>query len=555
MRSLRVLCLLGCACSSSDGAVKLAPTIVFPEGLLDGVSELRVSVYDGSGNLDCNATDGTVKNLNGDAPLATKDLNNSGCASNAKFCGDISLDKSNDPRLFAAQAFIGTNSSPIASGCTKATPNQDTLQVKITMLRTPPPQMCNNKTVSNFVQCATGDASDPVCDANCESIEEYFSKGDAVTTSDGKPKSRPQLVWPAASGDAGRLLAFWADKSQASGNEVAMRVLDDHMEPYAGQGAFIQTNSFRMPGQPGGGVGVNNYALPQFNPTAASISGTYYVAFEDGTTGATDIKMRSLSSVLDPQQSTAVKISDAAPSTAQTLPSMAANGSNLFVAWENNGTIVGKKVDSSLTPGTQVTLGSGTTVTVAASGAGWVAVWQSGADVMMSTIDASGTAGQATKVNDASGASHPGVAAFGTSVAVVWVDGGGNVVVQRINGGTKVSGDQTNSLQDPSLGGNQSSPSIAAGASFFVATWVDGTSGHVRARFLNGTDYLFNAVNGQSTDFQVSTSDGETVNEPTAAVGGSDGTSAFVCIAWEVDAGAPSFNGIYGRRFPLPETQ
>jgi hypothetical protein len=554
MRSLRLLVLaaLGLACSSSGGSVQLAPTIVFPAGLLDTVTELKISVYDTSGGLDCNATDGTVTGLSGQAPLATKDLGSSNCASGAKFCGDIPLDKSDTPRLFAAQAFVGSGTAPVASGCTKATPNQDTLQVKITMLRTLPPSMCNGKQVPGLTQCATGDASDPVCDQNCQSLEEYFSKGDGTTTSDAKPKIRPQLVWPAASGDAGRLLAFWGDKSQASGNEVAMRVLDDHMEPYAGQGAFIQTNSFRMPGIPNAGVPGSGYALPQFNPTAATINGSYYVAFEDTSGGPTAIKMRSMDSILNPQQANAVQISDS--TGGQVLPSMAANGNNLFVAWENSGTIVGKMVDSSLAPGTQQSLGAGTTVTVAATATGWVAVWQNGADIEMSKIDATGKPGAAQKVNDAAGAAHPGVAAFGNNVAVIWVDGSGNVIVQRFDAsGNPIAGDQTNFLQDPTLGGNQSSPSIAAGANFFIATWVD-AGAHVRARFLDGAGgYLYNAVNGQSIDFQVSKTDGETVTSPVAAVGGSDGSSPFVCIAWEVDAGSPTFNGIYGRRFPLPQ--
>src|SRR5262245_3865631 len=128
------------ACSSSNAGVQLAPPIVFPEGILDGGTRLTVSVYDGSGSLDCDTSNGTVKGLNGDKPLATKDLGSSNCPNGAKFCGDISIDKSGSARLFSAQAFTGTSSSPIASGCTK-TPdaNQDTLQVQITMLRTLPP--------------------------------------------------------------------------------------------------------------------------------------------------------------------------------------------------------------------------------------------------------------------------------------------------------------------------------------------------------------------------------------------------------------------------------
>jgi hypothetical protein len=333
-----------------------------------------------------------------------------------------------------------------------------------------------------------------------------------------------------------------------------MRVLAEDMNPYSGQGQYVQDNSFRMPGVQNGGLPPPGYPLPQFDPTIASINGNYYVAFEDGSgVPATAIKIRSLDPILNPQQAAAVVVSDNS-SVAQALPSMAASGNNLFVAWENNGTIVGKTVASgALTPGTQKTLGPGTGVSVAATSSGWVAVWQNGTDVQMATIDSSGTPGSASKVNAAPGATHPGVAAFGANVAVVWADGSGNVIVQRFDAtGKQIANDQSTPLQDASLGGGQTSPSIAAGTNFFVATWVDGKSGHVRARFLDGTGgYMFNFVNGQSTDFQVSTVDGDTRNNPVAAVGGSNGN--FVAIAWEDHTGAPgSFKGIWGRRFPLP---
>ncbi len=533
------------ACSSSNGnSVSLAPSVVFPQGLLDGVTELKISVYDGSGSLDCNAVDGTVKGLNGDVPLATQDLGTSNCAGGAKFCGNVSINKSDSPRLFAAQAFVGSGTAPIASGCTKATPNQDTLLVKIQMLRTLPPSQCNGKPSSVITQCDTGSASDTVCDATCQSLEDYLSKGDNTTTSDSSPKTRPELVWPAASGDAGRLLAFWGEKV-GCGNEVGMRVLADDMEPYAGQSLEVQQGSFRMPTVPGNPPGAAGGACGQSNPAAVSIGGTYFVAFEE-TSGPTAIKMRTLDNLLLTSQSSAVQISDAT-SNAQALPAIAANGSTMFVAWENQGSIVGKTVDSSLAPGTQKTLGPGTGVSVAATSSGWVAVWQSGTDVQMSHIDSSGAPGPVTKVNDAAGATHPSVAAFGANVAVVWVDGGGNIVVQRFDAsGTKIAADQTNSLQSASLGGNQSEPSIAAGTNYFVATWIDGGSGHVRARFLDGASgFLYNFVTGQNGDFQVSTVDGHTRTSPVAVVGGS---GPFVSIAW-LDGG----NAVWARRFPLPQ--
>lgn len=554
MRSLRFgFFAVVFACSSGSGPVSLAPTIVFPEGLLDNVTKLTVSVYDTAGGaLSCDAKTGAVDGLSGQTPLANVDLGTSNCSSGAKFCGNISIDKSSDPRLFSAQAFSGSTSTPVASGCTQAIPNQDTLQVAIKMLRTLPTPMCNGAVSPVITQCDTGATGDPVCDPTCQSIEEYFSASDNSSTNNDKPKVRPQFAWPLASGDSGRLIGVWGDKTPAGGTEISMRLLADDMEPYTGDGSCIGASSFRVPftnaAVPCPGDGAQSYALPQFDPTTAVINGTYFIAFEDAQPVA--VKIRSFDSNVTPLQATAVSVS-ASTNVAQTLPSMAANGNSLFIAWENNGSIVGRTIDSTLaTLGTQNTIGTGTTVTVAATSSGWVVAWLNGTDVDMATISSSGTATAPVKVNSNPGASSPGIAAFGSSVAVVWADSGGNILVQRYNGGTAIANDQATALQDPSLSGGQSNPSVAAGTNFFVATWVDGTTGHVRARFLDGVGgFMFNAVNGQSSDFQASTVDGDTRANPVAVVGGA---GPYVMIAWEDDAPSPP-KGIWGRRFPLPE--
>jgi hypothetical protein len=69
----------------------------------------------------------------------------------------------------------------------------------------------------------------------------------------------------------------------------------------------------------------------------------------------------------------------------------------------------------------------------------------------------------------------------------------------------------------------------------------------VRARFAGGSaGFLFNNVNGQSTEFQASRDDGRTRANPSAASGG----GGFVVIGWE-DQSMPN-PGVVGRRFPLP---
>jgi len=410
-------------------------------------------------------------------------------------------------------------------------------------------------------------AGDPVCDQNYQSIEEYFSSGDNSSTSDTKAKVRPMLTWPSASGDPGRLVGVWGEKA-AGGNQVSMRLLSDSMEPYTGQSACIAASSFRMPTMSSAPCPGQTYLNPQFDPTIASISGNYFIAYEDGSpplTGAQAIKARSFDPILTPQQAGNAVVVSATSTFAQVKPSIAASGANLFVAWENGqGSIVGNTLASSaaLTPGTQQTLGPGTSVSVAGTASGWVAAYLNGTDVDMVTIDASGTASAPVKVNTTSGTlTHPGIAAFGSTVAVIWADGSGNIFVQRYVSNTPVANDQANALQDPSLMGNQKEPSIAAGTNFFIATWVDNASGHVRARFLDGAPggvggYMFNFVNGQSSDFLVSVVANETRDNPVAVSGGA---GAYVAIAWEDNTATPNtpnhFGGIWGRRFPLPVAQ
>ncbi len=556
LRFAAIASLLGLSsvyCSSGNGTVSLAPSIIIPEDLLAGVTKLTVSVYDTNGGaLSCNTVNGTVTGLTSQAPLASKDMSSTGCPGAAKFCGSISVDQSSDPRLFTAQAFIGTTLQ--ASGCQSATPNQSTLQVTIKMLRTLQQSICNGQPSPTITQCPTaGVVGDPVCDPTCHSLEENFSTSDGSSTNGSTAKVRPQLVWPAGTGDPGRLIGVWGEKA-AGGNEVSMRVLDDSMEPYTGQSACIQASSFRMPITATAPCPGQLAPFPQFNPTIASNSGNYFIAFTDGTSGPLAIKIRSFDPILTPGQASPVVVSDAAGS-AQSAPSMAINGNNLFVAWENgSGTVVGKVVSTSMTvSGTNKTIGPGVadTVTVASTTSGWAVSYLNAGDVMMANVDATGAPGTPIKVSSASGNSHPGIAAFGSNVAVVWQDAGGNILVQRFMAGTPVANDQATPLQDPSLTSGQKEPSVAAGSNFFVATWVDGTTGHVRARFLDGTGgFFFNFVNGQSSDFQASLLDGETRDNPVAASGGA---TPFVTIAWEDNTGSPgSFKGIFGRRFPLP---
>ena len=207
-------------------------------------------------------------------------------------------------------------------------------------------QPCNGKPSANITQCTTG--PNAVCDANCQSIEEYFSKGDGTTTSDAKAKVRPQLVWPvrrrairAGSSASG------ATNLAAGGTEVAMRVLADDMQPVHGPRAVRAGQLVPHARRAKRRLAAVGYRPAPVQPDDRvdqrqllhRVRGRSGVARD----GDQDALARS-----DPEPAASGSGADQrGSSNAQTTPSMAANGNNLFVAWEDGtGKIVGTMVAS-----------------------------------------------------------------------------------------------------------------------------------------------------------------------------------------------------------------
>src|SRR5262245_35532453 len=112
--SLSLAIAAGCS-SGDDLRLPVAPALIFPQGLLDGVAKVTVEVLDSSANGNsCDAQSGQYRKAG--SPLATKDLSNSGCAGGAKFCGDLQIDRSDTDRIFGASAFPASGGNPIATG-------------------------------------------------------------------------------------------------------------------------------------------------------------------------------------------------------------------------------------------------------------------------------------------------------------------------------------------------------------------------------------------------------------------------------------------------------
>ena len=574
--------ILAVACSqhsSDDLNVNVAPSILFPRGVLDNVQKLTVTVYDATGGLDCDPSKGLLSGLRTQSKVATKDLGTT-CTAPAKFCGDLAITRSSTPRVFAAVGF-GPNNTEVANGCAKTVVDQEKLPLTIQMFRKTVAAVCGDGTLQDTEQCEPpGDASNLVCDDQCHTKEERLSIGSGVAqnTTDGAPgeKLQPNFTWPPQSGTAGHFLAVWSDKKPRQ--QTAMRFMADDLsvDSAAGSAGTFSfwlpdtTSSFPPAGEP------NSQAFP----TATVVSGKYYVAFQDDTTGHPEIHLRTMN-VADPtagDQPSGSPIGISGPNgggeagVIHTLPSIAAGpGGAVYVAWQAGATtgpgkIVGRSYTGGSSPvyGPQVELSSGASnqgVQVAATSSGWVVVWQSGSDVKLRRIGTDGNPiGAEQTVNDGShhGAQdHPGVATAGDAFAVAWADhgatGGTDIFVQRFKSdGSPIAGDQANRINNVANDGEQTTPAITgsttAGGMYAVA-WIDQASTHVRARLLGANGgFLFNNVDGQTGEFQASLTDGHARNNPALAIGGK---GPYIAIGWEdLDATKP---GIYVRRFPAPQ--
>lgn len=577
----------GCSPSGSPVANALLPTIVMPAGLLDSVVRLQVLAFDGASTTCTNPdTAGTVGGETSEVKaLVNKDLGSTGCKPGEKFCGDLQIEPSDmKTRVFVANAYTADRKT-VARGCQSLVVKSGSNQLRIKMFRLIPQAMCGGKPSPNkVVQCdQPGSPTDPVCDVDCLSKEQFLSpgSGNAGQTSSTKVKERASFVWPAdADPTAGRFVAFAGDQSPPARWQVSMRVLDPDMLPCFGakcvpdRGSFVQLYSFLVPNDPTNGdlasqVGDTH---TQYNPSAVYAADKYFVAFEDGTGNTSRIALRTVTASLFAEQppNQAIGLSTAA---GHKRPSMALGaGGKLFVAWEANGEIRGRTVDPNActvacTLGTEQLVGSGTRPSVAGTASGWVVAWQGGADVKLRPLDASGAGGTEVQVNDASHSGNqdtPAVAVLSTgAVAVLWHDSGnGGIFVQRYDGKlAPVAGDQGKRINDLTASDPSDEPALVsgngAGGAFFAAAWVHRASGHVHARFLDGAGaFLFNPVDGQTSEFQVTRTDPSTPDarqNPAIAVGGA---APYVAIGWEDNSGAGNGGsgdkGLFARRFPVP---
>jgi hypothetical protein len=553
------------SCGDTEEPVRtsIVPAFSMPRGMLDKAKRLELRVLDGQ--VTCDETTGLTTAGGPAHELVKKDLDSTGCAANAKFCGNVSIDKSSAPRVFEAKA-KDSGGGVLAVGCATAKIEQDTAAVTIKMFRFLAPPVCGDGTLQPTEQCEPGGTS--ICDDACQSKEILLSVGSPGNkTSTGKAgdKTDPFFLWPQGSGDGGRFLALFTDKiSGGSGNvEIGLRVMSDDLSPATSPPAvasasILLPNGTSFPPDPEPGR--------QSAPQGAFLGGKYYIVFQDdnspGSSGL-DVHLRSMNSVFQSGEPPATPIfinggAQGEPQIQQ-APSIAAGADRLFIAWEDagQGKIVGRTFTPPATLGSQNDISTGTGNThpqVASIMNRWVTTWRSGTGIKVRVINTDGTPSGGEQVVNGSGAGADGgkIAVLPDGrFAVVWSTGG-DIFLQRFDAkGQPIAGDQAQPLNDLVIEGDQTQPTIAstptAGGSYVVA-WHDASTGHIRARVVGGSSgFLFNNVNGQSSEFQASREDGRSRAHPILAVGGA---GPFIAIGWE-DRSATGA-GVVVRRFPLP---
>lgn len=566
-------CVASCRSTEETPHVGISTQFSMPKSVLTRATKLSLTVLEG--NVTCDEGSGQIAFPGGptDAKqLAQSDLGNKGCASGARFCGEVTVDRSETPRFFEAVA-TDDGGDTLALGCTQATINDAEGTVAITMVRYLPPAVCGDGILQPTEQCEPG--STAVCDDACQSKEILLSVGataNKTSTGTSGDKTQPFFLWPEGKGAQGGFIAFYTDRATGRSNDldVSMRWMSDDLSPATSPPALTAASIF-LPN--GTGFPPSPAPFSQSAPAAAFAQGTYYVAFQDDDTvspNGLDIHLRSMDGSFVAQQGTTalgVNGTDGAGEpNIQQAPAIASGPQNrLFVAWEDaaQGKIVGRTFTPPSTPGTPGTLGSqndistgngNAHVSLAATSTGWVAVWQSGTSIKLRTINADGTPeGSEQTVNEGGmSAEKPAVASLPDGRFAVAFSANADVYVQRYDTrGAKITGDQAAPVNDLVRDGNQNGAAIAAttGASgSYAVAWVDMNSGHVRARMLGGTSgFLFNNVTGLASEFQASRVDGHVRRTPVVTSGGS---GPFVAIGWE-DTTSPGA-GIVVRRFPLP---
>ena len=586
MRSHLLACLAfaapaaALASSCQQGASRIALTMRAPQGLLDAATQVQLEVVE-EGAASCAGAA-----LSGAPPedsVQSFNLDKGGCASGAAWCKEITLERDDTTRVFHVVA--RSPAGILAEGCTRATVDQDPLEVDIHIERYNPPKCCNDGIIEAGEQCDLGPAAaaptdcfgnpggpqclgiipDPVCECDCLAKEILLSSDNTVAPllTNGPPGSKTELALafggPTGSALPGALRALYTDSFNASGpSDIDMRALDTQLYPIP-TGAF--RGQLRLP-QCSNPLLMSGKLRTQKTPAIASIATDTTAAVY----ASDETFVGRLQIYLSPQ--TEAGCADVDPILVNTNTTQSAEDPDVaggpaaaaLIVWRSGVQLRARiwHTDGTFQPTADElfigTIAAGARPRVAGYAGGWLVAYSGTGTgdtdgIFLARVTTTGQVTSTTLVNAMTAGiqDQPDVAVLddGRS-AVVWRNSDARIFFQRFDaGGTPRTNDQLEPLQ-------QSSPPPAAdpvverAGAYFAAAWAAG-GGTIWGRFLGAdSGFAFNYVTGQTGDFEASHPGivGER-SRPSLAVGN------FVAVGWQdVSAGHP---GVFVRRLPLPE--
>ena len=571
------------ALSCADDGVQVGLLMRAPQGLLDSASKVELRVIDGE-------IDGEVIDCDGPAPSNTTptadavqifELGREGCKAGASWCKEITLDRDDSEKVFHVVASAGD--TDLAQGCTKVAIDQDPLEVDITIERYLAPACCGNGVIEPGEQCdngapagtncAGGTDGDPaclgiipddVCECDCLAKEILVSPvgTNPATYNELNSKLELALSFSGNTGTvAGSLRSVFTDATAppAADNSPDIHIfhLDGNLyptsnvnlnkqlflascsDPFSSTGVVLtqhQPDIDRVSDSTAGVV----YASNQLSPTQFDV----YVA-PHGPSGCMDEAIQQ------------VNVRVAAESLEWPAIATGPEGTALIV-WTDGGAARGRIWNgSSFSPDANSDLGAvsqGTRVRVDGHPNGWVLTYTTGGQVWRRTVALDGTPGAEATVG---AGDSPDVAVLpdGRS-AIVWQNAG-NIFVQRYDAADQaVVGDAIEPI-NPQTAAGAGAPAISGGeglGEFFAIAWPAG--GDVWGRFTGASEgFAYNYIDGQNRDYLVSHPGLRARDRSGIAVAVGGTAPGWVAIGWlDNTADGSGHNGMYVRRFPLPDT-
>ncbi len=597
------LVLVG-ACQQEPSSIGLS--MVAPQGLLDDAA-VTLRVIDTGAS--CNEATGAVSGDFGDDVVQTFELGTDGCASGAAFCREVTIEQSDDAKVFEVVATRAQEQ--IARGCTEVVVNQDPLEVNVNVLPFFEDKCCNDGVLQIGEQCDSGVVAetgcrggatngdsctaivdDFVCHCDCLAREIVLSEAPTTEPLLGNGATlKTELSLAFAGGNAegdipGSLRAVFTDYEADPLGDINQRVLDGDLQ----RGPNLLGQQLRLPQSCEDVASATGPVLSQVLPDITRLNDDeMVVVFADDREfqGQHEIRLlkqnawgcndTSPPAIAACPACTAPPCDTVCPPTKlgtvgsgqELYPAAASNGSDrALVVWNNGVSLRGRVwVDGAdsdclgcLPAADEINFGVNVEgrARVAGHPGGFLVTYSAAESVYFRTVSLEGVVGAETKVNLTDGEHvEPAIATLPDGrFVVVWRTDHGDVLFQRYDAaGVAVTGDQDSSLSVDSPGGF--TPAVAGSASagtFWTAAWSTG-DGSVWARHIDAEEtFLRNSVNGRLDDFLANhpaVTNGDR-HYPDVAIGG----NGWVAIGWAdlvPDGDTGVGRGVRVRRFPLPE--